>query len=274
MPMARKRILLTGASSGIGRACCELLAADGDEVVGLDIQAAPPQAAQHVQCDLSEPDSIDAALRQIDGRFDALLNVAGVPGTVDPALIMRVNILGLKHLTEAVIDRLNPGGAIVSVASIAGFNWQRRLAQLTQFLAQPDFAAGLRWFEQHPLDANGAYHFSKEAVVVYTMQLAGPARSRGLRCNSVSPGPVDTPLLPAFKIQAGAGQLDWVIEQTGGASTPMDIAHVLRFLATGPSDCINGRDLAVDRGLTAGLVTGWIDKNDSPLLNSRKTQAP
>ena len=157
MPMARKRILLTGASSGIGRACCELLAADGDEVVGLDIQAAPPQAAQHVQCDLSEPDSIDAALRQIDGRFDALLNVAGVPGTVDPALIMRVNILGLKHLTEAVIDRLNPGGAIVSVASIAGFNWQRRLAQLTQFLAQPDFAAGLRWFEQHPLDANGAY---------------------------------------------------------------------------------------------------------------------
>lgn len=88
MPMARKRILLTGASSGIGRACCELLAADGDEVVGLDIQTAPPQAAQHVQCDLSEPDSIDAALRQIDGRFDALLNVAAAQQPQDAGTVM------------------------------------------------------------------------------------------------------------------------------------------------------------------------------------------
>lgn len=271
--MTNKRILVTGASSGVGRACCELLVAEGDEVVSFDIQGAPPGVAQHVVCDMSDPHSIDAALDKVSGSFDALLNVAGVPGTIDPTLVMKVNILGLKHLTDAMIDRLNTGGAIVSIASIAGGNWQRRLGQLKEFLALPTFDAGLHWFEEHPLDANGAYHFSKEAVVVYTMQLAGLALARGLRCNSVSPGPVDTPLLAAFKEQAGQGQLDWVIETTGRASTPMDIANVVRFLATGPSDGINGRDLTVDRGLTAGLATGWIDKNESPVFKNRNHAA-
>lgn len=271
--MSRKRILLTGASSGIGHACCELLVASGVDVVSLDIKAAPPGVASHIHCDMADPKSIDAAFAQINGRFDALLNVAGVPGTVDPLLIMKVNVLGLRHLSQLMLERLNEGGAIVNIASVAGFNWQRRYAQLQELLATPDFEAGVRWCEAHPMDGNDAYHFSKEAVVVYTMQLAGPALRRGVRCNSISPGPVDTPLLPDFKTQAGPGQIDWVIEKIGRAASPHDIANVVLFLATGPSEFINGRDLVVDRGLYAGLTTGWIDKNESPLLKRRKTGA-
>jgi NAD(P)-dependent dehydrogenase (short-subunit alcohol dehydrogenase family) len=268
--MSQKRILLTGASSGIGHACGEMLVASGAEVVSLDIKDAPPGVATHIHCDMADPASIDTALARVAGRFDALLNVAGVPGTQDPLLIMKVNILGLRHLSQAMLDRMNPGGAIVNIASVAGFNWQRRYVQLQELLATPDFTAGVRWCEAHPLDGNDAYHFSKEAVVVYTMQLAGPALARGLRCNSVSPGPVDTPLLPDFKTQAGPGQIDWVIEKIGRAASPRDIANVVLFLATGPSEFVNGRDLVVDRGLYAGLTAGWIDKHESPLLKRRK----
>ncbi len=267
--MPAHRILLTGASSGIGAATARLFADAGDEVVSLDIKDAPAGVAAHHHCDMSDPASIDAALAAVDGRFDAVLNVAGVPGTVDPDLIMRVNTLGLRHLSEAVIDRINDNGAIVNVASIAGFNWARHLKDITELLAIADFDAALAWCRARGMDGNTAYHFSKECVVVYTKQLAGRALARGVRANSVSPGPVATPLLPDFREQAGAGQLDWVIGEVGRAAEPVDIANVIAWLATGPSEYVNGEDIVADRGFSAGLAMGWIDKNASPLLKAR-----
>ena len=264
-----KRIVLTGAASGIGAATAALLRADGDRVISLDRQPAGADVAQHIDCDLADPVSIDAAIAQIEGPIDALLNVAGLPGTATPELVIRVNLLGLRHLTEALLPRIRSGGALVNIASIAGFTWQRHLAEIDDFLACPDYEAGLAWWKQSERDGNAAYLFSKECVVVYTMRLAGPARARGLRCNSVSPGPVDTPILPDFVAQAGEGQMDWVIEQSGRAATPRDIAEVVRFFATGPSRWINGRDLIVDGGFSAGLTAGWIDKNSSPAVQRR-----
>ncbi|MGR8919941.1 MAG: coniferyl-alcohol dehydrogenase [Gammaproteobacteria bacterium] len=268
--MAGKRILLTGAATGIGAATAARYVAAGDEVVSLDVKDPPPGVAAHHHCDLSEPQAIDDALAAIDGRFDVLLNVAGVPGTVPAELIMRVNTLGLKRLTEAVLPRLADDGAIVSVASIAGFNWARHLKDIRELLAIDDFDAAIEWCRARDMDGNTAYHFSKECVVVYTMLLAGRALERGVRANCVSPGPVATPLLPDFKDQAGAGQLDWVIDSIGGkAASPDDIASVIEFLATGPSAFVNGCDLTIDRGFSAGLAMGWIDKNESPLMQAR-----
>ena len=267
--MSAKRILITGASSGIGAATTARYAANGDEVTSLDVKDAPPGATSHVHCDMSDPASIDQALTQLDGNFDVLLNIAGVPGTVSPDLIMRVNTIGLRRVTERVLDRLNPGGAIVSVASIAGFNWARHIKDIRELLAIDDFEQAAAWCAAREMDGDTAYHFSKECVVVYTMEIAGRALERGLRANSVSPGPVATPLLPAFKEQAGQGQLDWVIETIGRAAEPEDIADVIEYLATGPSAFINGRDITIDRGFSAGLAMGWIDKHESPLLKAR-----
>jgi NAD(P)-dependent dehydrogenase (short-subunit alcohol dehydrogenase family) len=267
--MAAKRILMTGASSGIGAATAALFTAAGDEVVSLDIKAAPAAVATHLHCDMGDPDSIEAAVGQLEGNFDALLNIAGVPGTVPADLIMRVNTLGLKHFTERVFERLNEGGAIVNIASIAGFNWARHLKDINELLAMDDFAQAAAWCNAREMDSNTAYHFSKECVVVYTLQLAGAALKRGLRANSISPGPVATPLLPEFKEQAGSGQLDWVIETIGRAAEPVDIANVVKYLATGASEFVNGQDIVVDRGFSAGLAMGWIDKNESPLLKAR-----
>ena len=76
-------------------------------------------------------------------------------------------------------------------------------------------------------------------------------------------------MLPDFKEQAGSGQLDWVIDVIGRAAEPGEIAEVVKYLATGPSSFVNGRDLIVDRGFSAGIATGWIDKNSSPLVKAR-----
>lgn len=141
------------------------------------------------------------------------------------------------------------------------------LKDINELLATPSYEAGVEWCAAHPMDGNTAYHFSKECVVVYTMQMA-EALARGLRCNSVSPGPVATPLLPDFKEQAGSGQIEWVIDGIGRAAEPGEIAEVVKYLATGPASFVNGRNLIVDRGFSAGITCGWI-KNSSPLVKAR-----
>ena len=269
--MAGKTIALTGASSGIGAATAKILMDGGHKLISLDIKDPPPGAAQHIHCDMNDPASIDAAVAQIDGNIDGLLNVAGVPGTVPPEVVMGVNILGLRHLTNALMGRIAQAGAIVNIASIAGFTWQRRANEINEFLDTPDFASGLAWWEANKAGLRiDPYSFSKECVVVLTMRQAGEALKRGARANSVSPGPVETPILPDFKRQAGEGQLDWVIGKTGGAAQPRDIAEVVCFLATGPSRWVNGRDIIVDGGYSAGITARWIDTSDAPARTRKK----
>ena len=65
----------------------------------------------------------------------------------------------------------------------------------------------------------------------------------------------------------------WVIDSIGRAAEPLDIANVVQYLATGPSAYVNGRDLIVDGGFTAGLTMGWIDKNESPLVKARAARS-
>lgn len=269
--MAGKTIVLTGASSGIGAATAEILVGEGHKLITLDIKDAAPGAAQHIHCDMNDPAAIDTAVAQIDGDIDGLLNVAGVPGTVSPEVVIGVNTLGLRHLTNALTGRLTDGGAIVNIASIAGFSWQRRINEINEFLDTPDFASGLAWWEANKADLRiDPYSFSKECVVVLTMRQAGEALKRGARANSVSPGPVETPILPDFKRQAGEGQLDWVIGKTGRAAQPRDIAEVVCFLATGPSRWVNGRDIIVDGGYSAGITARWIDTSDAPVRARKK----
>ena len=252
-----KHVVVTGAASGIGHRTAELLLEAGAHVIALDRNPVQLKVAQFVPVDMTKPDTIAAAAKQISGDVDVLLNIAGVPGTADPEVTMRVNVLGLRMLTELLIGRMRSGGAVTNVASIAGAQWQANLDEAQRLLATPDYDTGVAWVKDHPMDGKRAYDFSKECVVVLTKQHGRYLREHGVRVNSVSPGPVRTPILKDFRESIGP-VLDMVTRETGRDATVDDIARVLLFVSDPVLQWLNATDVQVDGGFMSGLVGGWV----------------
>ena len=86
---------------------------------------------------------------------------------------MEVNFLGLQNLTEALEKKICEGGAIVNVASIAGFNWMKNIARIKDLISQKSYSEKIAFCDSLNMNGDTAYAFSKECVVFYTMQLAG-----------------------------------------------------------------------------------------------------
>ena len=93
-------MLLTGASTGIGNATLATLVAAGHEVTTLDVKDAPDGAARHLTATCPTRHRSTPPSTQLDGPYDALGNIAGVAGSMGAELVLRVNVYGLRHLTE------------------------------------------------------------------------------------------------------------------------------------------------------------------------------
>jgi NAD(P)-dependent dehydrogenase (short-subunit alcohol dehydrogenase family) len=254
---ANKRYVVTGAASGIGNAVAEKLLAAGAEVYSLDRNKPTAPVTRHIDVDLSNPRSIDAAVEQLDGEFDGLMNVAGVPGTAPADVVVAVNTLAVRLLSEAMFERLKPGGAVTVVSSTAGFGWPARLDVINEFLSTLSFEEGLAWFKANPQQGN-AYNFSKEATTVYTMAMGLMAAQNQFRINAVLPGPVETPILADFEDTMGKNTLDGLKALLGRHATPDDVAGVIVFLASDAATWINGHALVVDGGATGAVMAGVI----------------
>ncbi len=165
---------------------------------------------------------------------------------------------------------MNDGASIVNIASLAGMAWQRHLDRIAELDAAVDFPSGIEVAAAYDRGGPNAYVLSKEWVVSYTKHLAGQLLDRRIRVNSVSPGPVNTPLFPYFETDAGAEQMAWMNEQVGRVGTPEDEAEVVAWLLAGECGWVNGVDLPVDGGLAAGMAVGWADTKQSPAVRSRR----
>jgi NAD(P)-dependent dehydrogenase (short-subunit alcohol dehydrogenase family) len=252
-----RRYIVTGAASGIGHAVAEQLLAAGAEVYSLDRNTPTAAVTRHIEVDLSNPRSIDAAVEQLDGEFEGLMNVAGVPGTAPAELVLAVNALAVRHLTELLFGRLKRGGTVTTVSSTAGFGWMARLEAINELLATNSFEEGAAWFKANPQQGN-AYNFSKEVTTVYTMSLGLLAAQNGFRINAVLPGPVATPILADFEDTMGKSTLDGLKALLGRHATPDDVAGAIVFLASDAARWINGHALVVDGGATGAVLTGVI----------------
>lgn len=257
-----RRCVVTGAASGIGDAVARLLIDSGAEVVSLDLQKPSAPVAEHVECDLSDPAEIRSAAAQI-GALDVLCNVAGVPGTRPAELVIKVNFLGPRLLTETLLPAIRSGGAVVNVASTAGFRYQERLPQLLEWLSTDSFESGLEWYQRNPLHESapedvGSYGISKEVMTAYTMAAAGRQLGKGVRVNAVSPGPVETPILGDFEASMGKPVLDWIKDTVGRHARPSDLAPIVGFLASPAAGWVNGINVVADGGMLASMVTGTV----------------
>lgn len=249
--MAPRRIVVTGAASGIGLALARRLLAAGNAVIGLDRAPCPPEITTAVRVDLADADAVRAAASGVTGPLHGIANVAGVPGTAPAPTVLGVNILGARVLTETLLPRLEEGGAVVNVASVAAHRNTLDATALAELLEAEHSADLTAWLTRHPLSGPEAYDTSKAAMVSWTGELAARLLARRVRAVSVSPGPIDTPILGDFRATMGADRLEQSAALVGRHGTADEVAGVVAFLLGPDASWVNGIDVLVEGGLYA-----------------------
>lgn len=255
-----KRVVVTGAASGMGESCATILTELGAEVHGIDIkEGTAPVSAFHL-CDLSDPAQIDKAVAEIGGPVDSLFNCAGLPTTAPGQKIVLVNFLGHRHLTEAMLPNMPEGSSIGFISSAAGMGWQGNTGHLLELLATADFGSGQGWCEGRDdlIELNG-YGFSKEAINAYVAWRGYQLASQGIRLNSIQPGPTDTPMMPSFVESMGEDFFEKFPKPVGRNSRPDEQAWAIIMLNSSRSSYTTATNLFTDGGFSGGLFTNSID---------------
>lgn len=256
---AGKRVIVTGCYSGMGRATARLLLDLGAEVHGMDYKACDLPLASFANVDLRERESIEAGVAGIGGKVDALFNCAGLPTSLPAMDIMKVNFVGLRHLSEQVVPLMSGGGAIANIASAGGMGWSRRIPTNMEIVTTRGWDAALEWCEANVDTVAEGYAFSKENVIVWTQFVAAQLIKQGIRVNCTLPGPTETPMMKTFHEASGKETVDAAAGPIGRYSTPEEQAGGLVLLNSDLASMINGAVLPVDGGFMGALVTGQAD---------------
>lgn len=239
MNRAARTVLITGGSSGIGRAAAARFAADGERVLitGRTPETVARTAAEldveGVVCDGTDPRQVEQLAERTGDRLDVLVHCAGGLAVVAPepdaapldAVLaqwrenLAKNLLSAVLTTAALQDRLaSPGGAVISIGSIGA---ERR---------------------------GGAYGAAKAALGAWSAALSAGLGPRGITCNVISAGYVeDTAFFGDTMTEERRARL--IAEtSTGRAGTPDDIAATVHFLASDGARHITGQTLHVNGG--------------------------
>jgi NAD(P)-dependent dehydrogenase (short-subunit alcohol dehydrogenase family) len=188
------------------------------------------------RCDVTSEDSVNGAVTAVAADLGApsvLCNVAGIGGffhTIEMPVerwqeIVAVNLTGPFLMCRATLPYLiEHGGAIVNIASNTGLTGQAYTA---------------------------AYCSSKAGVLMLSKALAAEYVSKGVRVNTVAPGPTDTPIIASFDLPEGAdGRQLYKMMTPMGYATPSEMAASIAFLASDDSPFTTGAVLSVDGGLS------------------------
>jgi len=254
-----KTIVVTGCASGIGMETARLVKQLGGDVIGVDVNKTTKYIDELYRADLSDKRSIQALVMALPNGVDGIANIAGLPPTAPADVVIKVNLIGLKYFTECMIPKMADGGSIVNLASLAGFGWQNSVDQIKES-AELDFDDVAGFVQRHGIaeETGRSYFFSKEALIVWTMQNRWTWRDRGIRMNAVSPGPVDTPILKDFLETLGdrADEDRRVMDRPG---TPQDIAPIVAFLLSDMTTWIRGANIPADGGMSSNILCGMHD---------------
>ena len=255
-------IVVTGAASGIGRACCAIIKERGAKVIGMDINE--PEAGEvdeYVAFDQGDPGYIDRSVSELPEGISGLMNVAGVAPSdrFSPTDVLRINFFGLRYFSEAIATKLGDSAAIVNMSSGAGSGWPTNVDAVKEFLAIQDFADIEVLVEKHEIgnvgiDNNAAYPLSKQLLNVWTMKTSGRLRGRDIRMNAVAPAAVETPIIDDF-LKAFC-EVSSRRMRSFGSATPDQVAKASVFLLSDDAEWISGAVLPVDGGAIAAGTIG------------------
>ena len=255
MRLDGKVAVITGGGSGMGKVASELFASEGAKVVLTDVndeagdgrgrgdrraEATPPTSTPTSRRRPRREAMVHAAVERFGG-LDVLYNNAGVmlpdDGSVDTTderiwdITLGVNVKGVafgcKFGMPAMIA--SGGGSIINVASFVA--WLGAATSQT------------------------AYTASKGAVLAMTREIAVEYARKGVRCNALCPGPIETPLLMQLLSDEQKKQRRFVHIPMGRLGQAEELAKAALFLASDDSSYMTGASLIVDGGITAAYVT-------------------
>ena len=247
-------VLVTGATGGIGRGICEVLATRERE--GLTLSVASSQAGERldgllqglrdlgvqahgVVGDVTRPDEARRIVQQAieaGGDLDALVCVAGASGPGRLAdlpveqwdLTFNLNTRSVFLMAQAAYASLQrTRGSITAIASMSGL---------------------------HPHPGYGAYSPAKAALIMLCRQLAQEWGPEGIRTNSVCPGMVRTPLTEAVYQDADTKARREALVPMGRIGRPDDIGHAVHYLIGCGASYVNGQNLVVDGGVADHML--------------------
>ncbi len=257
---AGRRVVVTGAASGMGAATAQALVDLDAEVIGLDVQPIKVPTKANLEIDLTDKASIDKAVEAIGDSVDAVFSVAGLPGPPFTDLdTLLVNFVGSRHLIESLVPTMPRGSAIACVASIGGIGWQTELSDLLPLVETDGFEAGKAWLEANPEAISTNYLFSKKVLNAWVAWRAATLAKVGIRLNCTNPGPTNTGMMPAFEAQHGAVLIDSLLGPAGRRSTSEEQAWPLLFLNSPRSSYVNGEGLQTDGGFLGAVITGQLE---------------
>ena len=236
-PLEGKLVVVTGAARGIGRAISQVLARDGAQVLGIDVEQAQGQlnkamaeiGGHALSLDITAEDAPQQLIercRQLGDKLHGIVHNAGV--TRDKMLskmaehqwrlLMQVNLASVQNINRALLETqmLDDGGRIVGIASISG---------IAGNVGQTN------------------YGFSKSAVIGMVESMAKPCAERGITINGVAPGFIETQMTAA--IPFATRQMGRRLSSLGQGGLPVDVAEVIGFYLSPQAAGVNGNMLRV-----------------------------
>ncbi|MEB8325066.1 MULTISPECIES: 3-oxoacyl-ACP reductase FabG1 [Dietzia] len=231
-----RTVLVTGGNRGIGRAVAERLHADGHRVAVTHRGSGAPEGLFGVQCDVTDPDSVDAAFTAVEAEYGPVEVVVSNAGTTDDTLLMRMK----DEQFTSVVDANLSGAFRVAKRASRGMLRARfgRLIFIGSVVGQSGTAGQVN------------YASSKAGLVGMARSLTRELGSRSITANVVAPGFIDTDMT--------AGLDDRTQEQAiaaiplGRKGSAGDVAGIVSFLAGDDAGYISGAVIPVDGGMGMG----------------------
>ncbi|MBI2738215.1 MAG: SDR family oxidoreductase [Rhodospirillales bacterium] len=244
--------IVTGGASGIGAASAALLAEAGAAVIVADLNAAKDGVGRFVRHDVTSEESWQALLADVlesEGRLDIMVNNAGISGgagsveSTDVETWQRVQavnaegvFMGCKYAIQGM-KRTAPGkpkskGSIVNISSVAGLQAGAGSIAYTA--------------------SKGAVRLLSKSVALYCAE-----QKYDIRCNSVHPGGVDTPIFDLLWQFMGRDEGKALVDKRhpiGRMAEPNEIGELVLWLASDRSSFVTGAEIAADGGITTGLM--------------------
>ena len=252
MKLKNKSVMITGASSGMGKAIAELFAREGAHIIAVarrterleelaaSMKDAPGKIIPFtgdVSKESTVTEAIDLAVKEF-GRLDILINNAGIMDDMSPIgdvtnekieQVFSVNVFGPMYAMRKAVQvflKQGEGGNIINVASLGALRTV----------------------------AGAVYNASKAALVSLTKNTAYMYIPNGIRCNAIAPGGIMTEISQSMGMpnMAGYGRVKNVLAAAPEPGSAMQIASAALFLASDDSSYVNGDVLVVDGGWAAG----------------------